>query len=899
MPKSAPPPIKATYSFPQEPAIVTSSVSQHIDALLNVGVDPDHILDIYLDARRYAQINNARAANSPILNPYRYLRKTDGMTTEQLRVSANALESTYNAAVLTWQHVASLNYLSEYHAHMHKGYNDSGFENGMLSQRLFTSIGETNRLLLVDPSPSFLLHLANHPDLVNRPITMVFSDSRYADICNQHPWPQSIAVADTDHLDDSCNYIRTACIIATTTEYGGTIQLLNQVRSAGISTILLVSPMSHFTAKYKEGKLRRLIANDLDLRQIVLVSYELPGNHAVGNSNDVCKFERCILAMYNRAPSSDDINIESVSLQDNKLVATQSILISYADFAECRRTLGALYRQAIRVPAGKPSRKDPEPLYFAPEICFWHRIETVRKEGKPTAYRAVYRFYNYPSIKQQSRNKYARGKFIIELIGPPAASPAAAVNNLDNLILPNTDDECHMPSETAAIIRNTVNTHYGATTDLSLKTFWFLHLPELLKSENYNHKICCELFLGPSWQQNPLCYIIVNDNDDVEQSTDEGDQLIGKTEYVQRSLAAYAAITNASPTHQALILEQLHLIWQYDLRTHPARINPIAPLIDDVTDRDNTKEDQREALALRAWTLEQMQALDRLITQKISHKPMAVALQMRLTVGIRSGEISALVIDSFDYAQRTLTVTHNMPQTGSVSNEYGTTSDRQKLPHIWKKRTYSIPDQLAVEIQEVVIENKIILCSKCGIAEKDTGAFPLFPSPNDPTQPILTRRISEKCAELVDQLNIPPWIISCSDDGISTDINKFGGDSWAENWCFHARNTMHLDAGSVSYLSGVKPDKVADTNYRDFTLRFQQRKFQLAHERFIALIKYAEHTLRRTWETITLNRRRRSIPYNPYPAANELVITYDASIGDDVELTVDVPHGCHIDIRYE
>ena len=86
------------YPYPQQASIVTSPVADGISKLQAVGIDPVRILDVYLDAQAYAQIASTRAkqGKESIANPYRYISKVNGMTTDQLKVTNAVLERTYN-----------------------------------------------------------------------------------------------------------------------------------------------------------------------------------------------------------------------------------------------------------------------------------------------------------------------------------------------------------------------------------------------------------------------------------------------------------------------------------------------------------------------------------------------------------------------------------------------------------------------------------------------------------------------------------------------------------------------------------------------------------------------------------------------------------------------------------
>ena len=865
------------YAYPQRPSIVTGPVADGIHKLQSIGIDADRILDIYLDAQKYAHIvrNRETKKQETIVNPYRYLAAVHGMTSDHLKVSNRELESTYNAVLSTWKDIPPLSFYSQFDSHLFHETNESGLETGMIATRLFASINSSVNLLIIDPSPSFLSFLSSDESMQQRTLTLAFTDPRIATICAHHSWPINVRIISFSEVIWS--HHPCICVFGSRMDYCSLTNVIQKIHDQNLPARVYLLVSTVFINRRNNAALRSLIHAYYAVTQIVMIDID---------RKDDERLRRCMIVLEHQSPTGKGIPIERVTRQGKHLVSSPVVFIPYQSFVAGNQTLLAMYADAARVPSTARQRNKPNIVPFSHEIHVWYTIETLGKSSAEPRFRAIFRFYDFATKEQQRRNKNNRGNRLTgRICGTVVSDHNSVLDCLDDLILPSADP--HNITSLASTIRDAVISHYGSGP-VSLKTFWFVHLPELIAANSlYDDNLCRKVFLGLDWADNPVCQLIVGSSTDSE---------------IRAALDYYAVNNDVSPTHCARILDQLHVIWGIYIRSHPGTTNPVAPLIDTVRESNNTKEEQRDALVARSWDLETMRRISSLIDDNIPDRKMALAVKFKMFCGLESGVLSALTIGDYiripSYSLNLLNITKVMPQTGSEPKAFTDSNQTQGFVHPWKNRQISVPDQLANALDSLIMEALAEL-SDYGITGDDALQNPLFSTTDDPRSPILTRRINECCAHIVDILQLQKIEISCPEDGITTDLSIYGKDIWVANYKYHAANTCHMDPGSISYLCGSKPDTVVSTNYRGFSHPLQLREIQLRTEQLVDLVERRDGPIDDTICQFSTKGRRRSIPYLQRNSATEMVI--DVHLTDKafpIELSINAPHGALVQVQH-
>ena len=868
--------IEVKYPYPQQPSIVTGPVADGISKLQAVGIDPARILDSYLDAQTYAHIAAAREQQKKeaITNPYRYLAKVNGMTSDQLKVTNAVLERTYNDVLLAWKDIPPLSFLAQYDGHLLHEKNESGIENGMIASRLFRGVNPSTNLLIIEPSPSFVKWLSANEYIQDRTLTLAYMDPRVAKICALHNWPDNISVVVYDNV--VWNHHPCVCLFGTRMDYTKVVTVMEAIHKENVPSRLYLLAPTVFLNRRADAPLRNLILEHYNVIQIVIMDID---------RKDDERLRRCMVVLGHQPPSGNDIPVERVTKRGKQLVASPLVYIPYYAFAAGDLTLQAMYADAVRVP-NTQQRNRSSPVPFSAEIQLWYTIETLERQNAMPQYRALYRYYDFPTESQERRNKIARGRALTgRICGKVVSDPVDVHNCIDELILPSNEDP-KVSTSLASAIRESVVTRYG-NSPISLKSLWFVNIPNLVTRDLYDHSLCYDLFCGGDWAENPLCNLIVG----VSTASD-----------IKSALETYAVENIISPTSKAKILDQLHLLWNLYVKTHVGVFNPVSELIGSVRESADTKEVQRDALVARSWDFETARRASQLIDTNVSYNKMAMAAKLKLFCGLDSGVISALTIGDYvrvpSYNLNLLNITKSMPQTGSAPKSFATESGAQGFAHPWKNRQVPIPQQLASTLEEI-IHHALAELSDYGITGNDVLQYPLLSVDDDIRKPILTRRINEYCAKIVDLLHVQKMVISCPEDGITTDLSVYGKDIWVSNYKYHAAHTCNLDAGSISYLSGTKPDTVVSTNYRGFSHPLQLKELQLRAEQMVDAVTHPDDPIDDTIHSFATKGRRRRIPYIKRNSSTEMEV--DVILSDNkkpIEFSINAPHGAFVQVQY-
>lgn len=870
------------YPFKETPVKVTHAVTHGIDQLTAVGVNRLHLLDIYLDALfiRDHQANHKQE----IRNPYRYLKAVHGMTPDQRRITSHAFEKEFNATIEAWMNIEPLSFLSQYESYLNKRKNDSGLENGMVSARLFARVTPDMRLLIVNPSPNILSHIAGDARLLTMGITFAFEDDRHAQICGYHPWPNNINSVSLDQVDYSIPYAM-VCIMGAGERYNAVCTVLQSIAASELhqkTKIFLYVPTAFIDRREKEDLLRQTINAKFDVLQIVLID---------PSAARIEPTKRCMVVLRCKQHTPEEIPLEKIIRKGKSLEVRPVVRMPYCEFLECRKTLNTMYYDAKRHDArkntasksNKCSEKEPSrAVFFSDEIMLWYSTEKMRNGGKKT-YRGVFRYYDFPTSKQQSTKKYNRGDALGErIVGKTVDSPDSVCDCVNDLI-PNRKD-------LANLIRETVRKQFGSMP-VSLKTAWYLLLDELNgegpedKRPNwfYDDALCRKLFLDQQWDKNPLCHLMVGESDE---------------EDVVSAMAEFVAAHGVSNYKVEKIYAQLYIIWSLYLRRRKDLPNPIPTLLGEISNKNAVKDQLRSALVLRSLTKSQMQQLVSHLNNDRNDPVMALLVKFKVYLRISNRIAAALTIGDYiprvaGYNYALLRISQEMYSSNADLN-----APEKQTPFLqpWKNRQIPVPPFLRKPLDELVEHTKVQLLA-LGVPEAELGKYPLFPSP-DPRTPLRTREINDYCNKMISRLQLPSIWLTSPEEDTSTNIGRYHYDLLLTNWEYHAAHAVGMDNDTISYVAGRKPDMVVNSNYRDFSHPLQQKALMLEFGKLVAAIEPPAATTNTVSHPVKLGSRRQIIPYTPQATPTELVIEVDLQQNTSLAISAEALHGCYIDITF-
>ena len=131
------------YSLNPTQVIVTNSFAENVEKLKSMCIPPQHIIDIYIESQKYAK--DIRL----LTNPMRFIEARESET-ELSDIRFHQLETAYNDIVQNWSKLNPLQFMQQYEAYVANRPNNSGIENGIVSQIFFRFTTKENKTLIVD-----------------------------------------------------------------------------------------------------------------------------------------------------------------------------------------------------------------------------------------------------------------------------------------------------------------------------------------------------------------------------------------------------------------------------------------------------------------------------------------------------------------------------------------------------------------------------------------------------------------------------------------------------------------------------------------------------------------------------------------------------------------------------
>lgn len=854
------------YEFPQDKTSVSHAVEEGINTLLRLNCSEDCIVDLYLVAllSSYTVLTLEQkewlAEQSPLL-----FRRTR-VSKDQRQIPHAKCNEEIAKVQESWQMIEPLSFLEQYQAYLYHKKNDSGLENGMISTRLLFDVKDNMKLLIVDPSPSFLRHLEQEEKIKQLKITVAFTNNRYALVNSCHVWPSHIVCTKLENVDFTIPYAK-ICIMGAGMDYNVMERLLRMLCETETihekTIVFLLAPLAFIDRRGKDDLVRQTINRKCTVLQIVQIDPK---------AVNITPSKRCMIVLKcKRYEEREYIPMQkAVLIEENGQKAIKCgdiIRVKYSDFLRGNKTINALIATANN---NIKRRNPPEQFVFSPEIVIWGSVREVHNEkNNTTVYHPTFRFYDYPSPSQMLKNKLERGQCVVEgVYGGTVYTREAVYDRIDELLFTST--------ELSGKIRRVVDTNYSGKP-VSLKTYWYWKYPELAMRSDYKDKLCKEIFLSRNWSENPLSSLVVGASD---------------TDSIANAMEQFAKRYKLSNKKYEIICEQLLIIWNLYLQDNRTMQNPVSDIFAEIADRRDAEYDMRNALALRSLTVKQMRLLLEYLKNDCTDPIMALLVKCKLFLGLGSGAIAALTIGDYykipGYDLQVLSVTQALPQTGTQP---------QPFVRPWQNVLVPVTTGIAKELDDLVsaTKNELLLS---GVPEKNFGEYPLFHSSNL-KEPIRTRRINEYCAELLSKLEIPEIVLNNPDDGIESDIGQYNRDLLVSNWKMQAARIAEMDRAAISYLSGTRQKTVTNNNYRDFSHPLQLKKLKVNLEKLQTKIEQALPLPDKKCIHMSLrDNMRKTVMYAPQATATEIVIELQMKESDRVELELDALHGCIMSIEY-
>lgn len=589
-------------------------------------------------------------------------------------------------------------------------------------------------------------------------------------------------------------------------------QILLDIRTKFMNSYLrhvfLLIPTAYYDRRKEDDSLRSFIHQEFWLRQVVLIDPEVV---------NIPPKKRSILVL---VPKSRQIDGEEKATKPIDIVSMQLVRMVYVgrkQSLECSeesrspigllldedKTIHTQYNRALRGYPDPPKRALPQCYSFTKEIDIWYSV-TNMKNGN---YRGKFHFYDYPDASALRKNHLPRGKRLYTNIS------GKAVKLLDD-VRSNAENLPFIHEELAQTIRAAVKRKYG-NQSVTLKTFWFLMLPELMDREDYEEDICNRIFRRAGSGDDPLCALRIEN-----ECTEQLEQAVAR---MQRDLGL-------SETWIRGLWGQLKLIFGLAVKVKMIAGNPVPEIIEKLAARKGKIYELRDAMVLRSMTMADEERLHDVIASD-ENAVMALMADLKYYSGMSSGEICALTLEDVFAPQgmdfKLLRINKSLGQTGMEPRGLGSK---------WRYRLLAMPKEVSACLDRQCREVRREL-RNVGVADKDLAKYPIFGKPGNPTQPILTRRLNEYCAKKIGCLGRQEINLEVPQDtgNITTDVGAYYGDFLQANFEYYVMRVAGFTEDEICYYRGRKPVTVLAKHYYDFAKATRQLAMRVKLGRWVSV----------------------------------------------------------------
>ena len=244
--------------------------------------------------------------------------------------------------------------------------------------------------------------------------------------------------------------------------------------------------------------------------------------------------------------------------------------------------------------------------------------------------------------------------------------------------------------------------------------------------------------------------------------------------------------------------------------------NPLQIAIQDRYVRDKLFAQVRRALVKKHFTLAEMiRAYDTIVQRIKSGQMEYIGVLIRLLTGMESNVVCALKVKNFaeivEYGIYQLNVTCQLTNNGSEYKGFDRLEDYRNVPCM-----STLADYLRKHIDKIKnilpeaaeVQNTPIVTTKAVLKKAKTRYIPYQP-----------RELDRLCKEVVKDVGIEEHVIEIpSNDGGTkeTNLNRYGGDFFRENFRHWALKAAKMELDEVQYILGNKPATTFGRFYYDY-----------------------------------------------------------------------------------
>ena len=761
------------YDYPQENLSVEYSFEEDIKPLLDEIIEPSHVLQMF------SHIQKQKAKNKVIYDPASYDSVVD-KTTFSMALNPN-YRNVYNAVYekLKLKDYPVLEFIKKYEAYISTHADNSGVENGyVFNYFLEQAHGETGllncNLLVMNPSPRYIERICAIPSLKHK-LAFYFTDDLYADA---YKFDQSLLYFDIHNETNLTLSNRPYCVLI----FGDTlnpteiVKQLKLLKSRAKSTedlrIFLYCPNTYIDGKEGRKTIHTFLAKEMILDSVSIIDEKAFCDKQRKHSVIGVRF-------VNDQGFIDPIPFQQVAFSKT---AAGNVLIPQAwqpvprvQFEANNKTLTTLLQGAKEhnnpnpAATGDKTESSAFPIIFSDEI---RGVGTIEQTAS-NKYRLSITIHRRPNARQKRENRYGLGSAINI---PVKGSSKPSIEEAENSV-------CEILLEKAALrskIIEKLKEDYPELSELSIKTFWYLHLDETIQS-SYNRSTAINLFCE-------------------NEHLDIGSRIVSQC--AEKDIDAFIEQMVYCGCTESYIHEAIKILTRIFALRGKQYVNPCQEAYANLTHKISKYQHFRDSQIRRSFSLDESKRLYSLFKDDLhtSSKGLAYGGIIKMFTGMHEAEICALRRENIVYEKDQHLYVFYLSHECAFHS-----TTRTELTDIDKKRKVPICN---------------VLCNHLPLAaDPSTKNKPLVF--NSFGKAVTPKELKEYIESKIKLLGIEKCFLEVPGKG-RVDINDYQGDWIRSNFDFAMRIVAKMLPDDLNSIMGRNLETTDGNHYRDYMCCLRQ-----------------------------------------------------------------------------
>ena len=724
--------------------------------------------------RLYNEIKQNRSKLEEAVNPWIYLKKINGGYEER---GYSAEETFFEQNLWKCKNVLPTDMVRS--LYYPKSRNVTAIECGFLYDAFIRSFVAGDKILIVNPSPDFLLQYVNDDNLSEYKNNTWFSvtDITLADLYNlQFGFNRAIPFSNIGKLSG----ITKSLIFSRDLSSDNLKMAFDSIGiCADGAQIMATVPQSFFGGGNSEwGK--NLQLQKIKIKNALL----LPTSVCIHTKN--CKKAWVVMEKGTEDGNDYALISEAIAHDDRLWLSPTYFPVNQKELLDSGLTPRAILQSEVKKASIRPtcakSYNSADTVFFSPEITVHYEL---RNNNRKNSFAAM--AYYCAILRGNERRK--RGKRLTPMInkGLTAKTEQGLLQKVQRIVY---DDQI-LP----IVVKDVMNAYKDRLHELSLKTLWLCAHSDLQRDQKYNF-------------------------DHMRVLLDGEDQALGNLHPATATLHEYTEAIS-DDCQELKYWTQLKLLLDWSIRKKILASNPVDEQVRELSNRATAEQREvRDALTKKTFSkVEEQKLLKYIYADVLSNNcrqkrylvdAIALGAGILFFTGMELREVCELAWKNFGKLD-----------SGNIYQLVITDNDGERPQKEWKEyRVLPIHPQLA----EMLVQKKQTMLSQ-GLSESDLLEQPILTDFQlnamgqlENPKPVSYQKFAGGCRKIIDRMGIKEQVVLLPDDkgGMLTDLSYYRGNIFRSNFRYRANHACGFTQGEISYYLGVAPPDTFSGHYCDF-----------------------------------------------------------------------------------